>query len=100
MSVAVEEHIACSKFCESWRNVNEAEAHAVALQSDLHRPCLKKIVVPSHDKDWRPNPFDCLQGRGAADITEMPDLIGGGDVTRHGFRESIMGVGDDRDPEG
>ena len=62
MSVAVEEYIAYPKFCGRGRNMDEAKAPALAFQRDFHRPCLKKVIVPPHDKEGRAEFLDLFQG--------------------------------------
>ena len=68
MGVSVEEEFGGAEFRGAWRNVDQTEGEARAIERHFHRPRLEEVVVPFHHDYWRPDPVDRFKGPGSADI--------------------------------
>ena len=82
-----------------WRNVDQAEADAVALQVDADRPIHIAVAITPHDHDRRADYPQCLQQMWRADVAEVPDLIRAFSEPLWVRRQMVVRVSEDENAE-
>src|SRR5258708_34867375 len=80
-----------------WRDVREKKFPPLALEPQLERPEIVPFVVAEHDMERPARVLERHQCGWVAHIPEVPDLVGILQPRRQFRRESVVGVGDDRD---
>jgi hypothetical protein len=98
VSVGVEEDIDVLGRARG-RNVNQPKADAVSFQVDGDRPLKIGIAIPAHDCDRRSDAFQPNEQAGRAEVAEMPDFIDVVCQCFEVFREVIMRIGENKDPQ-
>ena len=80
--------------------MDEPGTEAGALQIESQRPVEVGVAVAANDLHGRADGAQALEERRFADVAEMPDFIGGGDLCADFLRQVVVRVGEDGDAHG
>jgi hypothetical protein len=95
MRVAVQEKIYASGGLR--RNVDQAECSSEALEDEVHGKIEAVVVITEHRQDRRADLPDRIESCGVAEVTKVPDLVGGPEGWKRLRRELSMRICDDGD---
>jgi hypothetical protein len=77
----------------------EAEFQSVSRKIDNQWPFVIAVAISSHDSDLRPNGAELVENCLRANVAQVPDFISVLRDLSNGFRQTIVGVGQNEDTQ-
>lgn len=77
----------------------ETEFQSVSRKIDNQWPFVIAVAISSHDRDLRPNRAELVENCLRANIAQVPDFISVLGDFCNGFRQTIVGVGQNEDTQ-
>jgi len=81
------------------RYMLETEFQSVSRKIDNQWPFVIVVAISSHDSDLRPNRAELVQNCLRANVAQVPDFISVLGNFSNGFRQTIVGVGQNEDTQ-
>jgi hypothetical protein len=81
------------------RYMLETEFQSVSREVDNQWPFVIAVAISSHDSDLRPNRAELVENCLRANVAQMPDFISVFGDFSNGFRQTIVGVGQNEDTQ-
>ena len=80
-------------------HVLQAKLQSASRKIDNQWPFVIAVAISSHDSDLRPNRAELVENCLRANVAQVPDFISVPGDFSNGFRQTIVGVGQNEDAQ-
>ncbi len=94
--MAVEEEVDVGRR-SGWGDVDEVDAEGAALEVQGEGPVCYGVAIAAYDFEGFSGGAEFIENPLGADVAEVPDFVGGGELLDECGGQFVVGIGDDGD---